>query len=229
MSLPFDLNIDLGELENEPEELYELATTVNLACGGHAGDERSMRRGIELALRSGARIAAHPSYPDREHFGRMRMTMTAAALYEAVVDQCAELAELAKRAGGAVAAVKPHGALYHDARSDENVSAPLLDAVTAVFPEGVVMIGPPEGVFAAGALTRGLGYAREGFADRRYGADGQIVPRSAPLAVLDDPDACARQAIDLAASGRFDTLCVHGDNPRAVLVARKVRRALESR
>src|SRR5690349_15861886 len=108
------LNIDLGELPDEPEELYTLATAVNIAGGGHAGDEASMRRAAELAVRAGAQIVAHPSYPDREGFGRTRMKISPHELKESVRAQCSALRRAALEAGGVIMAVKPHGALYHE-------------------------------------------------------------------------------------------------------------------
>ncbi|MCU0687943.1 MAG: LamB/YcsF family protein [Polyangiaceae bacterium] len=118
------LNVDLGELPDEPDELYALADQVNLACGGHAGDHASLERACRLALAAGARIVAHPSYPDREHFGRRSLTITTDELARSVRAQCTALATVAARLGIEVDAVKPHGALYHDAaRRPELASA----------------------------------------------------------------------------------------------------------
>src|SRR3954469_2735987 len=122
-----ELNIDLGELPGEPAELFALATTVNVACGGHAGDKASMARALSFAMARGARVAAHPSYPDREGFGRTSMAIAPADLARAIEEQCAALATIARRLGYAVARVKPHGALYHDAARDPAIAAALLD------------------------------------------------------------------------------------------------------
>jgi UPF0271 protein len=222
-----DLNIDLGELPNEPEELYALATVVNVACGGHAGDRESMRRAVSLAVLHGARVAAHPSYPDREQFGRARMALPASVLYESIVDQTDALAHVVREAGAHLWGAKPHGALYHAAADDERVAAAFLDAVVAVWPDRLTIVGPPEGRLVSGSVARALGYAREGFADRRYGADGKLLARSEPNALIGDPEACAAQAVLLARAGDVDTICVHGDTPNAVLIARAVRSALE--
>src|SRR5579859_7331846 len=126
-----DLNIDLGELPDEPDELYALATVVNVACGGHAGDAASMRRATQLAMRHGARIAAHPSYPDREQFGRARMPIPASVLYESIVDQTDALAHIVREVGARLWGAKPHGALYHAAAEDPAVAGAFLDAVVA--------------------------------------------------------------------------------------------------
>jgi 5-oxoprolinase (ATP-hydrolysing) subunit A len=222
-----DLNIDLGELPGEPEELYALATVVNLACGGHAGDAASMKRSVRLAVRSGARIAAHPSYPDREQFGRARMAIPVDMLYESIVEQVRALYQIAAESGAMVWGAKPHGALYHAASDDAQLAAALLDAVVSAHPDGLVIVGPPWGQLESASRARQLAYAREGFADRTYDERGRLVPRGNANDILVDPEACAAQAVRLAKSGNVETICVHGDSPHAVAVAREVRRALE--
>jgi UPF0271 protein len=222
-----DLNIDLGELPNEPDELYALATVVNLACGGHAGDDASMRRSVALAVRSKARIAVHPSYPDREQFGRARMAIPPDMLYESIVEQLGALKRIAIQVGARVWGAKPHGALYHAASEDPQLAAALLDAVVASHPDRLVVVGPPWGHLESASRARQLRYQREGFADRSYDERGRLVPRGAPGDILIDPKACAKQAIRLAESGTVDTICVHGDTPHAVAIAREVRSALE--
>jgi len=222
-----DLNVDLGELPEEPDELYALATVVNVACGGHAGDRDSMERAVALALRFGARIAAHPSYPDREQFGRARMAIPLSVLYESIVDQTDALAHVVRESHASLWGAKPHGALYHAAAEDVRVAGAFLDAVVAAWPDGVTIVGPPEGHLEAESRARQLPYAREGFADRRYGADGKLLPRGEPGALIYDPAACAEQAVTLARRGNVETICVHGDTPNAVVIARTVRNALE--
>lgn len=221
-----DLNVDLGELPNEAEELYALATVANIACGGHAGDEASMQRAIELCLQSRTRIAAHPSYPDREGFGRQSLEIELALLYEALVDQCEALAHVAKSSGAKIRFAKLHGALYHDASSNPDIAAAALDGIVNAFPDGLTIIGPPSGALLEGAKARGLSYAREGFADRRYGQDGKLVPRSKPNALILVPEEAVEQALTLAKSKNFETLCVHGDTEGALEIARAVRNAL---
>lgn len=221
------LNMDLGELPDEAEELYALATIANIACGGHAGDEASMRRAVELCLRHRTKLSAHPSYPDREGFGRRSLEIEPALLYEALVDQCETFFGIAKEAGARVHFAKLHGALYHDASARPELAAAALDGITSAFPDGLVIIGPPQGALLEGARARSLLYAREGFADRRYGEDGKLVPRSQPNALLVDPKEATEQALRLARSGSFETLCVHGDTEGALEIARAVRAALE--
>ncbi|MET0592032.1 MAG: LamB/YcsF family protein [Polyangiaceae bacterium] len=222
-----DLNIDLGELPGEPEELYALATVVNLACGGHTGDVDSMRHGVSLALRYGTRIAAHPSYPDREQFGRARMPIPPEMLYESIVDQVASLHQIAVEMGAVLWGAKLHGALYHAAAEDPQIAAAVLDGIVSACPDGVVIMGPPWGHLESASRARSLRYAREGFADRAYDEAGKLVPRGSAGDVLIDPAACADQALRLARSGTFDTLCVHCDGENPVAMAREVRAALE--
>lgn len=229
--MTIDLNIDLGELEGEPEELYAIATVANVACGGHAGDAASMGRAAALAASHGVRLAAHPSYPDRARFGRERVDLDGEALRESIRAQCAALRAAAGAAGLRVGALKLHGALYHDASGDPaRAEAALSGAIDGLDGELATVVGPPWGeALAAAARARGLAYAREGFADRGYDAGGRLVPRGAPGALLVDPAACAAQAARLAAEGRCETLCVHGDSPGAAVIARAVREALAAR
>ena len=224
-----ELNIDLGELPGEPAKLFGLATIVNVACGGHAGDRASMARAVSFAMTRGARLAAHPSYPDREGFGRATMTITPEDLAASVEEQCGALQTIARKLGYPAATVKPHGALYHDASRDPAIAAALLDGAAhglGLPPAELTVVGSPRGALLEVSLRRGARYAREGFADRAYRDDGTLVPRSEPGALVTDPEACARQALALVRSGGLETLCVHGDTPGAVFIAARVRDAL---
>ncbi len=224
-----DLNIDLGELPGEPPELFALATVANVACGGHAGDPASMARAVSFSMTRGTRIGAHPSYPDRAGFGRVTVDMPAAELAASIEAQCSALQTIARKLGYPSSLVKPHGALYHDAARDPAIAAAVLDGALhglGVSPADLTMVGPPRGALLDESLRRGVRYAREGFADRAYQADGTLVPRSRPGALVTDPAACARQALELVASGGIETLCVHGDTPGAVAIASRVRDAL---
>ncbi|EYF01085.1 5-oxoprolinase subunit PxpA [Chondromyces apiculatus] len=228
--MTLDLNIDLGELPDEPEELYALASVVNVACGGHAGDRGSMERAMSLAAASGARVAAHPSYPDREGFGRVSQALPAGVLREVVNVQCAALQALAEARGERVRCLKLHGALYGDAARDVALARAVLDgAIDGLGGALETVVGPPWGVLADEARARGLGYAREGFADRGYDAEGKLLPRGTPGALLVDAGDAAAQAVRLAEAGGVETLCVHGDTPGAVAIARQVREALVAR
>jgi len=221
------LNIDVGELPDEPEALVGAAEWVNVACGGHAGDTTSMRRALQRARDAGAVVGAHPSYVDTAGFGRTAQDIAPATLRAQVREQCAHLLALAQEESVAVAHVKPHGALYHRAAADPAVAEAVVGgAVDALGP--VAVVGPPAGALRAEAERRELPYFREGFADRGLLPDGGLVPRGQPGALLDDPALAAAQAVRLAASGAFDTVCVHGDTPTALAVARAVRAALEA-
>jgi UPF0271 protein len=224
-----ELNIDLGELPGEPAELFALATVANVACGGHAGDSASMARAISFALTRGTRLAAHPSYPDRQGFGRTTMAIAPADLALAVEEQCSALQALARKLGYPASMVKPHGALYHDAARDPALATAVVEGATrglGVLPAALTVVGPPRGALLEEAYRRAAHYAREGFADRAYRADGTLVPRTEPGALITDPEACARQALALASAGGLETLCVHGDTPDAVAIAVRVRDAL---
>jgi UPF0271 protein len=216
------LELDAGERDDETEELWQLFDVLNVACGGHAGDTASMTRiATFCATRARPRIGAHPSYPDRAGFGRRTIAIGEAELAAAVEQQCRALAAIA----GEVRWLKPHGALYHDAAA----RAPIADAVVrgarAALGAAFAVIGPPAGALCTAAAAAGLAYLREGFADRRMRADGSLVPRGEPDALVTDPMHAAAQARALAPT--VDALCVHGDTPGALAVARAVRRALD--
>jgi UPF0271 protein len=223
------LNIDLGELPDEPEELFASAHLANVACGGHAGDDASMRHAVALCRAHGTRVGAHPSYPDRAGFGRRAMAMSAAELRESVAEQCARLVAIARSLGEPVVSVKPHGALYH-ATSDVAVAdAVVAGALEALAGAVVMFVGPPAGALAASVARAGCAYAREAFADRATRPDGTLVPRDQPGAVLTDVTVCVARARSLAARRDVDTICVHGDTPGAASIARAVRAALDVR
>lgn len=219
------LNLDAGEHEDEPEELWAGFDVLSIACGGHAGDERSMERVLAFCARRNApRPGAHPSYPDREGFGRRTIQIAPAALAATITEQCAALAAIAQRHALVIGSVKPHGALYHDAAASPAIAAAVVSGLLEALGAAVVVIGPPRGALRTVAEQRGLAYAREGFADRRMRPDGTLVPRSEPGALITDPAAAAAQAIELARS--VDTICVHADTPGAIAIARAVREAL---
>jgi UPF0271 protein len=218
------LNLDAGEHDDEPEELWAMFDILNIACGGHAGDAASMDRVVRWCVAQGRTIGAHPSYPDRDGFGRRTLAIAPAALGAAVAEQCAALAETARRAGRAVVYVKPHGALYHDANRDPALASAVVTAAADALGDAITVIGPPAGALRTAAETRGVGYASEGFADRRMRPDGGLVPRSEPGALLTDPADAAAQARVLA--DRVDTICCHADTPGALAIAGAVHRAL---
>ncbi|MGD0676608.1 MAG: LamB/YcsF family protein [Polyangiaceae bacterium] len=221
------LNIDLGELFDEPEALYAKAHVANVACGGHAGDATTMRRAVELCRAHGARLGAHPSYPDRAGFGRHELDMAATVVEAHVKAQCAELAAAASACGERVVFVKAHGALYHASNRDLAVAEALVRGAKDSVGSAFTLIGPPGGAVAAAAKAANLRFAREAFADRATRADGSLVPRSEPDALLLEEAAVVARARALAMRCDVDTLCVHGDTPHAVELASAVRRLLD--
>jgi UPF0271 protein len=222
---PF-LNVDAGEHDTEPAELYALAHAVSIACGGHAGDERSMERVLLACAKAGTRAGAHPSYEDREGFGRREIDLDPEALARSVRGQCARLRAVARASGMELSHVKPHGALYHAANRDPQIARAVLAGARAALGSPLV-VGPPEGELRLGAEGAGLAFAREGFADRAMRSDGSLVPRGEPGAVITDVREARAQARRLAQTGALDTLCVHGDSPGALAIARAVRQELD--
>jgi UPF0271 protein len=220
------LNIDAGELPDEPEELTAIADLVHVACGGHAGDAASMERVLRACKAHATLPGAHPSYEDREGFGRRELEVPAEEIARSVARQCRALAVLAQAQGLEVLHVKPHGALYHAANRDRALAAAVAHGAQAgltVKASRITLVGPPQGELRAAASAAGMLFLREGFADRAMRPDGTLVPRTEPGAVLTDPAAARAQARRLARAGDFDTLCVHGDTAGAVDIARAVR------
>lgn len=232
-----DLNADLGEGAPDDEALLDIVTSCSVACGGHAGDSTSMRRTLSAAREHGVAAGAHPSYPDREGFGRRSGFLAAAELPESIVVQLAAIREIAEREAVVLAHVKPHGALYNDAAIDTELAEALCDALLTAVPD-LALIGPPGSRLEASARQRGMRYWREGFVDRAYTVHGTLTPRSEPGAVYSDPDRAAAQALTLARDGQAiaangeavsvnaETLCIHGDSPGAVGMALAVRATL---
>jgi UPF0271 protein len=237
-----DLNADVGEsfgawTIGADEELIPLVTSVNVACGLHAGDPLVIDRTIRLAIEAGVAVGAHPGYPDLVGFGRRAVEMPPDELEAAVLYQVAALAGIATASGVALHHVKAHGALYNRAARDPSVAAPLARAVRRLSPD-LLFVGLAGSVMLEVAREEGLRVAAEAFADRGYRADGSLVPRDEPGAILPGPEETAAQAVSIARDGRVrtvegewlelraDTVCLHGDSPGAVDRARAVRRAL---
>lgn len=231
-----DLNFDGGE-GGDDAALMRSVSTVNIACGGHAGDEVSMRRVVRLALAKGVAIQAHPSYEDRANFGRNAVALAPAGIEALVKEQVEALRNIVREEGGELTGVKPHGALYHAAAASPAVASAVARAVWSVSRALVLVSSPGSKLLDAGRAL-GLAVAAEGFVDRGYEADGSLVPRGAPGALVEDPAAAARCALSLVLERRtvarngqpvplaVDTLCVHGDTPNAPAIAAEVRAAL---
>lgn len=232
-----DLNADLGEDMGDDVALLSVVSSANVACGFHAGDPVIAARTVGAATARGIAVGAHPSYRDREGFGRRFLDVAPAVLADEVLEQLAGLAEVAAASGTRVSYVKPHGALYnaivaHDAHARAVVSA------VATFSPGLAVLGLPGSLFLQLAERAGLQPVGEAFVDRAYAPDGTLVPRSVPGSVLHDPDAVAARAVRLATEGNVlavdgsvvrveaRSLCIHGDSPGAVAMARAVHAAL---
>ena len=220
-----DLNADLGEGGAHDAALLELVTSANIACGGHAGDEETMRRSVEWALASGVAIGAHPGYEDREHFGRLAMVLPLEKITDLVRRQVEALAALVEDAGARLHHVKPHGALYNQSCRDPLLAAALVAGITGVSPDLVLYALPASALSEAGRAA-GLTVCAEGFADRRYRLDGSLMPRGEPGAVIKDVDSAVAQALEIASSRNVGTLCVHGDGVTAVAILRALREKL---
>jgi UPF0271 protein len=238
-----DLNSDLGEgfgayRLGEDEELLSVVTSANIACGFHAGDPRTMDATVALCLEKGVALGAHPGYFDLRGFGRREMRADPAEVETDVLYQVGALQAFANARGGRLGHVKPHGALYNQAVSDEALARAIARGIGRASRD-LVMVGlATSDAMRSAAAGEGLRYAAEAFADRRYRKDGTLVPRSAKGSVLTEPEEVASQAVAIARDGvvtadsgeavplRADTLCLHGDTPHAVVLARAVRDAL---
>jgi len=229
-----DLNADVGESFGawslgEDARLIPIVSSVNIACGFHAGDPQVMERTVARAVAANVAIGAHPGYPDLAGFGRREMEMALTDLETAIVYQVGALAAFARAAGTDLRHVKPHGALYNRAARDIATAEAVARAVKRVSPD-LVLVGLAGSVGLDAGRTLGMDVAAEAFADRAYEPDGSLRSRHLDGAVIDDPEACARQALAIVRDGRVhaDTLCVHGDRPGAFDRAAAVRAALEA-
>jgi 5-oxoprolinase (ATP-hydrolysing) subunit A len=237
-----DINSDLGESEESlangnDAELMRYITSANVACGGHAGDEQTMRETVRIAKELNVSVGAHPGYPDRANFGRIESPMAAAEIEAFVRDQIAVLAEVAEPLGVQLVHCKPHGALYHAANKSAEVAAAIGRAVLES-DEQLIMVGQAGSSTLTLWESMGLTCAAEAFADRAYEPDGILRKRTLPGALLDDPAKAARQAVDIATRHlavatdgselkvSAGTICIHSDTPGSVAMARAVNEGL---
>ncbi len=234
---PIDLNVDLGEGGPNDAELIAHATSANIACGGHAGDEPTIRKAIEACLQHGAAIGAHPGHEDPEHFGRRVLELPPARIREAVVRQLERFIRLAAISGTTVHHVKLHGALYHQANQNPDLARTLAAAISNRFP-GCHIYTPAAGEFATAATACGLSVVPEAFADRRYTASHTLAPREIPGAIINETDLSVSQALEIARHQRVRTLdgtwlplpartlCIHGDTPHALFLLQSLAKSL---
>lgn len=239
-----DLNSDLGEgygawKMGDDEAMLAIVSSANVACGFHAGDPAGILKTVKAAAAKGVSIGAHVSYPDRVGFGRRDMDVTSGELTADVIYQIGALKGLAAAAGTMVGYVKPHGALYNRIAHDPKQGQAVIDGIKAVDPS-LVLMGLAGSPILDLARAAGLKVVAEAFADRAYQPDGQLVSRREPGAVLHDPQLIARRMLRLAYQGTLEaidgstikidaqSICVHGDSPGAVAIARDIRRAFEA-
>ena len=237
-----DLNCDMGELpealaDGTQESLMASLTSVNIACGGHAGDEHTMKTTVVQALRWKLAIGAHPGYPDRANFGRLELQLPAKEVADFVCEQVRTLAELAARCGARLAHVKPHGALYNQAVSNSELAAAIAEGV-ARWGRDVVLVGLAGSPMLEVFQSAGFAVAAEAFADRRYEPNGTLRSRKFDDALIHDPTEAGRQALSIversaviASDGHevavdAQTICIHGDTPGAPEIAAAVARTL---
>jgi UPF0271 protein len=243
-SLRVDLSADVGEgcgpgPGGDDAPLLDFLTTAHVACGGHAGDDASMRRLAEETLGAGVVLGAHPSYPDREGFGRRAMDeLDADDVAAAVAEQVGRLVSIAVDVGAAVRSVKPHGALYERVARDVTSAEAIARRLLAL--EAPVVLVLPAGARSTPVVqSMGIAVASEAFCDRGYRSDGSLVSRDEPGALVTEPDLASARALSIVRDGRIEavsgemieitatTLCIHGDTPGALTIAANVRRSLE--
>ena len=237
-----DLNCDMGELleaiaDGSQEALMPSLTSVNIACGGHAGDEQTMKATIEQALRWKLAVGAHPGYPDRANFGRLELDLPAETISNSVFEQVRALAEVAAGCGVRVAHVKPHGALYNQAARNRALAKAIATGV-ARWNRDVVLIGLAGSPMLDVFREAGFAVAAEAFSDRRYEPNGSLRSRRFDDALILDSAEASRQALSIVQRGRVltsagteivvnaQTLCIHGDTPGAPGIAAAVAQGL---
>ena len=240
--LKIDLNCDMGELpeaiaDGTQESLMASLTSVNIACGGHAGDEQTMETTVEQALRWKLAIGAHPGYPDRANFGRLELKLPTKEIADSVYEQVRALAEVAAHCGARLAHVKPHGALYNQAVRNRDLARAIADGI-ARWSRDVVLLGLAGSPMLDVFREAGFAVAAEAYGDRRYEPDGTLRSRKFEDALIRDPAEAGRQALRIAERGSViacdgsevavdaQTICIHGDTPGAPEIAAAVARTL---
>ncbi|KFC84525.1 LamB/YcsF family protein [Ewingella americana] len=235
-NIKVDLNADLGEGCDNDQALLQLVSSANIACGFHAGDAQTMLQSVRWALQYGVAIGAHPSFPDRENFGRTAMQLPPETVYAQVVYQLGALAAIARAEGGKMVHVKPHGMLYNQAATDPALADAIARAVHSVDP-ALKLVGLAGSELIRAGKRLGLATSQEVFADRRYQSSGNLVPRSQPDALIESDELALQQTLmmvqqqkvvsreGVAVPVQADTVCLHGDGEHALAFARSLREA----
>ncbi|WP_147196289.1 5-oxoprolinase subunit PxpA [Pantoea sp. MBD-2R] len=234
-----DLNADLGEGCGNDRALLQQVSSANIACGFHAGDAQTMRQSVLWALEYGVAIGAHPSFPDRENFGRTRMQLPAETVRAQVIYQIGALKAIAQSEGGRLVHVKPHGMLYNQSAQEPQLAEAIAQAVLAV-DASLILVGLANSESIRAARSLGLATKQEVFADRGYQADGTLVPRSQPGALIESDEQAISQTLSMIQQGKVqsitgewvsvqaDTVCLHGDGAHALAFARQLREAFSA-
>ena len=238
--LSIDLNCDLGEGMNIEEAIMPFISSANIACGYHAGDHHTMKRTVEWAIQHEVAVGAHPSFPDRANFGRTELTLEPAEIFQIVFDQLRIFSEITRHAGCKITHVKPHGALYNLAAKDKVVAASIVGAIKE-FDAGLLLFGLAGSHLIDEAKNAGLRAVPEAFIDRTYQDDGSLIPRSQEGALINDLNNSIEQTLNIIQEGkvkslngkiipmRAETICIHGDGPMAVQLARQIHEELAAK
>ena len=242
--ITIDLNADLGEYQSENQyftecEILSHISSCNIACGGHAGDKESMQKMILACKQKGVAVGAHPSYPDREGFGRRKIDIDNSTLKESVINQLRSFLFVSEALNVPISHVKVHGRLYNDAANNKNLADLLVNVINEVDPK-LAIVGPPNSIMADVVRNSGSNFVAEAFLDRRYKDDGSLMDRNCVGAVLGSISERCEQARNIVCNQRVETesknfidieaktLCLHGDSPDALETAQMVRSLLES-
>lgn len=235
-----DLNADLGEGYADDSALLQLVSSVNIACGFHAGDADTMLNCVREALRLGVAVGAHPAFPDRQNFGRTAMQLPPQTVYAQVLYQVGALNAMVQAQGGKLRHVKPHGMLYNQAADDPQLADAIARAVHDI-DSRLIVVGLAGSRLIGAAEHYGLATRQEVFADRGYQANGRLVPRGEPGALITDEEAALAQTLEMVLHGRVksvngefatvqaQTVCLHGDGAHALQFAHRLRAAFIAR
>ncbi|MEE3608984.1 5-oxoprolinase subunit PxpA [Avibacterium paragallinarum] len=235
-----DLNVDLAEGCGNDQRLLQLVTSANVACGLHAGDFNEMRKAIRWAKENNVRVGAHPSFPDRENFGRTNMQLSDEELKACLLYQLGAIKALCEAENVPLSYVKPHGALYNQAAKEESLATLIVKTIKA-FDSELKLMGLSGSLMLNVAEQQGLGTISEVFADRHYLADGSLVPRSRADAMVESDEEAINQVLQMVLNGtvhsvdgvevaiNVDSICLHGDGEHAISFADKIRQALIQR
>ncbi len=234
-----DLNCDMGEGMANEESIMPLISSVNIACGEHAGNPSIIKKTVALARKFGVAVGAHPSYPDRIHFGRVSLEMSEQEIYTCVIQQLSLINEIASDMGVRLHHVKPHGALYNDAATNPKIAAAIYSAIED-FDTSLIVYGLANSICEEIAYKKGLRFYNEVFADRTYTEKGLLTPRTSPNALIENDKDAVRQVLHIlqhksvvsttgkAVPVKADTICIHGDGSHAFECAQSLRKAIES-